>query len=65
MDTLATTDKIAYRIHEAVTASGLSRSFLYEKIQDGSLKSFKAGGCRLILRADLMGFIAAYASANR
>ncbi|WKL55989.1 helix-turn-helix domain-containing protein [Asticcacaulis sp. ZE23SCel15] len=51
------TDKIAYRIDEAVKASGLGRSFLYEKMAEGKLRSVKVGGRRLILRIDLLDFL--------
>ena len=50
-------DKISYRIDEAVKASGLGRSFLYEKMGEGLLRSVKVGGRRLILRSDLLDFI--------
>lgn len=40
--------KLAYRISEAVVASGLSRSTLYQLIGSGRLKSVKIGGRRLI-----------------
>jgi excisionase family DNA binding protein len=50
-------EKVAYRIDEAVKASGLGRSFLYERIAAGDLKSVKVGGRRLILRADLVSFL--------
>jgi excisionase family DNA binding protein len=50
-------DKISYRVDEAVKASGLGRSFLYEKMAEGLLRSVKIGGRRLILRADLLAFI--------
>ncbi|ESQ83053.1 hypothetical protein AEAC466_14415 [Asticcacaulis sp. AC466] len=49
--------KIAYRIDEAVKASGLGRSFLYERIAAGDLKSVKVGGRRLVLRDDLIAFL--------
>jgi excisionase family DNA binding protein len=49
--------KIAYRVDEAVKASGLGRSFLYERIASGELKSIKVGGRRLIMRAELMDFL--------
>lgn len=49
--------KLAYRIDEAVKASGLGRSFLYEQIAGGALKSFKVGGRRLIAHADLEAFL--------
>ena len=38
---------------EAVTASGLSRAYLYREIRDGRLRAIKTGGRRLILRRDL------------
>jgi excisionase family DNA binding protein len=47
-------EKLAYRIDEAVKASGLGRTFLYERIASGELKSVKIGGRRLILREDLV-----------
>jgi excisionase family DNA binding protein len=50
-------EKISYRIDEAVKASGLGRTFLYERIAAGDLKSVKVGGRRLILRTDLVDFI--------
>ncbi len=49
--------KLAYRIDEAVKASGLGRSFLYERMASGELKSIKVGGRRLIIHADLMDFL--------
>jgi excisionase family DNA binding protein len=56
-DMQAETNKIAYRIDEAVKASGLGRTFLYERIASGELKSVKVGGRRLILRSDLVAFL--------
>jgi excisionase family DNA binding protein len=52
-------EKLAYRIDEAVKASGLGRTFLYERIASGELKSVKIGGRRLILKDDLLLFITA------
>lgn len=49
--------KLAYRIDEAVKATGLGRTFLYERIARGELKSIKIGGRRLILHADLVEFL--------
>ena len=60
MDNLPPSDKLAYRVQEAVQASGLGRSFLYEEIKTGALASFKAGGRRLILRTDLVAFLDRY-----
>jgi excisionase family DNA binding protein len=51
------TTKIAYRIDEAVKACGLGRSFLYERIAAGDLKSVKVGSRRLVLREDLIAFL--------
>ena len=49
-------DKIAFRIDEAVRATGLSRSSLYVLIANGALPALKAGGRRLILRSDLQAY---------
>lgn len=49
--------KIAYRIDEAVNATGLGRTFLYERIRSGELKSIKVGGRRLILAEALIAFL--------
>lgn len=57
MDNLPQSEKIAFRMNEAVMASGLGRSFLYEEIKTGALPSFKAGGRRLIMRADLVAYL--------
>jgi excisionase family DNA binding protein len=50
-------EKISYRSDEAVRASGLGRTFLYEKIASGELRSLKVGGRRLIMRTDLIEFL--------
>lgn len=49
--------KLAYRIDEAVKATGLGRTFLYERIASGELKSIKVGARRLILRNELLRFL--------
>jgi len=49
--------KLAYRIDEAVKATGLGRTFLYERMTRGELKSIKVGGRRLILHSDLVEFL--------
>ena len=51
-------DKLALRIPEASHVSGLSRSTLYELIRARKLRSVKAAGRRLILRADLESYFA-------
>jgi excisionase family DNA binding protein len=45
-------------IPEAVEVAGISRSKLYEFIADGSLIARKAGTKTIILRGDLMAFLA-------
>lgn len=40
--------KITGSINEAVEASGLSRSTLYEKIKEGRLETIKFGGRTLV-----------------
>jgi excisionase family DNA binding protein len=50
-------DKLAFRIDEAVKATGLGRTFLYERIASGDLPSIKVGTRRLILRQELMNFL--------
>jgi excisionase family DNA binding protein len=49
--------KFAFRIDEAAKATGLGRSFLYERMASGELKSVKICGRRLILREDLIAFL--------
>ncbi|WAC49405.1 helix-turn-helix domain-containing protein [Asticcacaulis sp. SL142] len=50
-------EKITYRIDEASKLTGLSRSFIYERMSRGELKSLKVGKTRLLLRSDLMEFL--------
>jgi excisionase family DNA binding protein len=50
-------EKISYGIDEAVKASGLGRTFLYERIASGELRSVKVGGRRLILHDDFIAFL--------
>jgi len=49
--------KLAYRVDEAVKASGLGRTFLYEHMASGELPSVKIGRRRLILHHELMNFL--------
>jgi excisionase family DNA binding protein len=51
-------DQISYRIPQAVTATGLKRSKLYELIKEGRLRTVKVGGCTLIPRQDLEALVA-------
>lgn len=48
---------ISYSVADAVKASGISRSALYEMIATGELPSGKVHGRRLILREDLEALI--------
>jgi excisionase family DNA binding protein len=50
---------IAVTIPDAVRASGLSRSSIYEALKSGSLTARKAGLRTLIPYADLQAYIAA------
>jgi excisionase family DNA binding protein len=49
--------KLAYRIDEATSVSGLGRTSIYEAIKTGALKSVYVSGRRLILRDDLEAFL--------
>jgi Helix-turn-helix domain len=50
-------EPMAYRINDAVRASGLSRSTLYVLIAEGTLPSRLISGRRLILRSDLEALV--------
>ena len=52
-----TTDKLAYTMQGAADACGLSIRTLYTEIQEGRLRAIKARGRRLILKADLEGYL--------
>jgi excisionase family DNA binding protein len=51
-------DRIAYDPEEAARLISRSRNSLYKFISSGELPSFKLGGKRLILRDELLAFIA-------
>ena len=55
--------KIAYRVDEAVAASGLGRTTLYDEIKAGRLRAVKVAGRRLIFKEDLETFLRSYAEA--
>lgn len=46
-------DKLAYSIKEAAAALGVSKGTIYNRIRDGSLKSYKWVGRTLIRTEDL------------
>ena len=54
--------KLAYRIDEAVSASGLARTALFEAIARGDLRSFRAGKRRLIVADSLRAYLVRRAS---
>ncbi len=47
------TSPLAVTIHEAVRASGLSRSELYRRLADGKVRAVKSGSRTLILMDSL------------
>ena len=51
------TDKISYTVNEALAASGIGRTKLYDLIRIGELKPAKIGTRTLILRTDLEGML--------
>jgi len=53
-------DRLALRIPDAVTVSGLGQTTLYEAMQSGALAFVKVGARRLIMREDLEAFLAAH-----
>ncbi len=57
------TEKLAFRIDEAVNACGIGRSKLYEAISRGDLKIIKVGQRTLVLRAELERFLLSFAGA--
>ena len=50
-------EKIAYSVAEAATVTSVSARTICTYISQGSLKSLKVGGRRLILRRDLERFL--------
>ena len=52
--------KLAYGISEAVQATNIGRSLLYEEIRAGKLKTFKIGNRTLIATDDLKAWLATY-----
>ncbi|HVZ06235.1 helix-turn-helix domain-containing protein [Hyphomicrobium sp.] len=51
------TEKLAYSPKEATEAAPVGRTFLYEAIKSGALKTRKLGRKRLILRDDLTAWL--------
>jgi excisionase family DNA binding protein len=57
-DQVITHQRLSFRVEEAATATGLSRSRIYQAIGDGSLRSLKDGKRRLVPAKALQDFIA-------
>lgn len=53
MSASSATPKLAYKINEAATAVGISRSKLYQLIAAGELRKTRVGGRSVIRAADL------------
>ncbi len=51
------TEKLAYSPKEATEAAPVGKTFLYEAIKSGALKTRKMGRKRLILRDDLAAWL--------
>tara|TARA_Y100001934_G_scaffold208598_1_gene246758 strand:- start:4384 stop:4590 length:207 start_codon:yes stop_codon:yes gene_type:complete len=65
MDDHSTTPtKLAYGIKEACKSVGLGRSFLYQEIAAGRLRTFKVGNRTLIRSSDLKEWLEGYAIAG-
>ena len=56
-DTNRPTEKRAFRVNEAVEAYGWSRLTLYKMMRDGTLRTVKIGGRRIIPRDVLEALI--------
>jgi len=52
-------DKFGFTVEEAVRVAGIGRSKLYEAMRDGLLQARKFGRRTIILREDLLRFLAA------
>jgi excisionase family DNA binding protein len=50
-------ERLSYGIKDACIATGLGRSFLYQRIADGELPTFKIGSRTLITANDLEEFL--------
>ncbi|WP_299809723.1 helix-turn-helix domain-containing protein [uncultured Roseibium sp.] len=54
---MSDTEKLAFQIVEAAKIVGVSRSKLYDEIQQGRLKTRKVGQRTLILKRDLQAWL--------
>jgi excisionase family DNA binding protein len=60
-----TTSRITYGINQAVEATSIGRSLLYEQIKAGNLKTFKVGTRTLIAADDLEAWLDSYKQLSR
>ncbi len=56
---------LAYGINQAVKATSVGRSLLYEQIKAGNLKTFKIGTRTLIAAEDLVAWLDQYKTPRR
>jgi excisionase family DNA binding protein len=55
-----TSPRLSYGINQAVEATCVGRTLLYEEIKTGKLKTFKIGKRRLIAASDLEAWLDGY-----
>ncbi len=55
-------NRLAYSVNQAVEATSVGRSLLYEEIRAGKLKTFKVGSRTLIASEDLATWLNSYRS---
>jgi hypothetical protein len=60
----STSQRLAYGITDAIEATSIGRSLLYEEIRAGRLRTFKIGARTLIAADDLIDWLASYRSAR-
>ena len=53
-------EKLSYTVPEVCFATGLGRTSIYEAIARGALRSIRACGRRLVLKADLEAWLASF-----
>ena len=58
-------DKIGYSVDEAVQASGIGRSVMFEKLRTGEIKSVKVGRRRIIPADALRAYFASLQAEQR
>lgn len=58
--TTDTSPRLAYGIEQAIEATSVGRSLLYEQIKAGKLKTFKIGTRTLIATEDLIAWLDLY-----